>query len=149
MFEIQRRWLQERIRKSIAAVESGVSSEHTPAPLPDLRSETPQTPSNAGQTRAPPLRRRRAPLLAAAAGGLAAALAIGLWALKPRLSPPAPALRLCGSNTIGASLAPAVVEAFFRHRTSASIEHRPGEDGQRLIAAGALSASIDAEGTAT
>ncbi len=149
LFDMQRKWLQERIRKSLAAAENETPSEHTPAPLPDLRSQTPMTPSSVGQTRESRLPRKRALLLAAGTGGLVAVLSIGLWTLKPRLWPAAPALRLCGSNTIGASLAPALVEAFLRRKGPAPIEHRAGEDGKRLIAAGALSATIDAEGTAT
>src|SRR6185295_14213465 len=44
-----------------------------------------------------------------------AAAVVGAALVTP-IEPPAPALQLCGSNTIGAELAPALVEAFLRHK---------------------------------
>jgi phosphate transport system substrate-binding protein len=66
---------------------------------------------------------------------------------------PTPALRLCGSNTVGAELAPALVEAFLKHKGATEISRRVGDADQLEIDArlgGALIAvDLRARGTAT
>src|SRR5262249_50987435 len=65
-------------------------------------------------------------------------------------------LRLAGSNTVGAELAPALVEAFFARRGAANVARRAGSDARDLYivatvpgAARPEVAAIRAEGTAT
>jgi phosphate binding protein len=113
LFEKDRQWLQQRIRESIAAADQETPSGHT---LPNLKADHPTGPAP---------RASRLPLALALAAGLAAAGFLGF-----RFWPRAPSLRLCGSNTIGAAMAPALVEAF--------LKRKPG-----------LTASIEAAGTAS
>ena len=84
----------------------------------------------------------------------AGALGWLLWStLRPKPSGPAagiPDLRLCGSNTIGGELAPALVDAFFTRRGARSIERKQGATPrQTLLSTGSLTVSIEAAGTAT
>jgi phosphate binding protein len=114
LFEKDRQWLQQRIRESIAAADQETPSAHT---LPNLKGDLPTAPTP---------RPSRLPLALALTAGLAMVGFLGF-----RFWPhPASNLRLCGSNTIGAALAPALVEAFLKRRTG-------------------LTASIEAAGTAT
>jgi phosphate binding protein len=143
LFERDRRWLQERIRESIAASEQETPADHTPAALPNLRLgelPTPHTPKALAS---------RVPLALAFVAGLAA-LGLGFlgFRLWPRPTANAPGLRLCGSYTIGASLAPALVEGFFRHRGAAAVDRSAGEQ-KILLSAASLAVSIETAGTAT
>jgi phosphate transport system substrate-binding protein len=66
---------------------------------------------------------------------------------------PPPDLGLCGSNTIGAELAPALVEALLKKKGAAQVTRTPGKD-QRLVLAADIggkhtSVEIAARGTAT
>jgi phosphate transport system substrate-binding protein len=65
-----------------------------------------------------------------------------------------PDLRLCGSNTVGAELAPALVEAFLAKKSSAPVSRAAGATPDELflttsIAGAPLVVQIDAKGTAT
>lgn len=68
---------------------------------------------------------------------------------------PTPVLRLCGSNTVGAELAPALVEALFASKDSAAkLTHKRNIDSDvtQLVSRSddkALSAEVTARGTAT
>lgn len=67
---------------------------------------------------------------------------------------PRVALRLCGSNTIGGELAPALVEAFLAHQGAGAIGRATsaGPDRRRIVATldgQRLAVEIDARGTAT
>jgi phosphate transport system substrate-binding protein len=68
---------------------------------------------------------------------------------------PTPVLRLCGSNTVGAELAPALAEALFASKdSSAKVAHKRNIDSDvtQLVSKSddkALSAEITARGTAT
>jgi phosphate transport system substrate-binding protein len=70
-------------------------------------------------------------------------------------SPPAaapPTLRLCGSNTVGAELAPALVEAFLRRRGAPAVARAVDATGQALRATlptGEVIVDVRAEGSAT
>jgi len=100
---------------------------------------------------------KRAPrrVVVGASVALVAAGALGwlLWStLRPKPSGPAagiPDLRLCGSNTIGGELAPALVDAFFTRKGARSIERKQGATPrQTLLSTGSLTVSIEAAGTA-
>ncbi|HYV66463.1 MAG TPA: substrate-binding domain-containing protein [Myxococcales bacterium] len=153
LFERDRRWLRGKIRESIAAADSETPTEHTPAALPELRA--PQIPSSHTLPPVPPKRVPRK-VMAFASVALVVACALGFWlwsTLRPRLSGSAagiPDLRLCGSNTIGGELAPALVDAFFTRKGARSIERKPGAvPRQTLLSTGAITVSIEAAGTAT
>jgi serine/threonine-protein kinase len=84
--------------------------------------------------------------------------AVGLPASGPAAAPapaPTPApptLRLCGSNTVGAELAPALVEAFLRRRGAPAIARTVDATGQALRATlptGEVLVDVRAEGSAT
>jgi phosphate transport system substrate-binding protein len=68
---------------------------------------------------------------------------------------PSPVLRLCGSNTVGAELAPALVEALFASKDSAAkLSHKRNIDSDvtQLVSRAddkTLSAEVTARGTAT
>ncbi|MBL8627030.1 MAG: substrate-binding domain-containing protein [Myxococcales bacterium] len=70
-------------------------------------------------------------------------------------APPAPVpptLRLCGSNTVGAELAPALVEAFLRRRGAPAVARAVDATGQALRATlptGEVVVDVRAEGSAT
>jgi len=107
----------------------------------------------------------------AAAVAVVAALVIGRGRGAPRGAPPAevgrpasgdapasppaaatPTLRLCGSNTIGAELAPALVEAFLRRRGAPAVARAVDATGQALRATlptGEVIVDVRAEGSAT
>jgi phosphate binding protein len=64
-----------------------------------------------------------------------------------------PTVRLCGSNTIGDELGPALVEAFLKKRGATSVE-RQTDDDQRITLLGVglsppLAISVEAKGTGT
>jgi phosphate transport system substrate-binding protein len=66
----------------------------------------------------------------------------------------AAALRLCGSNTVGAELAPALVEAFLADKGASDIARRRGSDAEAITISGSLAGKplaieIRAGGTAT
>ncbi|MBV8756215.1 MAG: substrate-binding domain-containing protein [Deltaproteobacteria bacterium] len=68
--------------------------------------------------------------------------------------PPPPALRLCGSDTIGSELAPALAEAFLARKGATKIARLATEDAEHTIVVGVLAGreiSIDviAHGSAT
>jgi phosphate binding protein len=154
LFERDRRWLQGRIRESIAAAESETPTEHTPAALPELRA--PQSPSSDTLPPVPPKRVLRRLAFVGAGVGLVVAGALGflLWStLRSKPSGPAskiPDLRLCGSNTIGGELAPALVDAFFTRKGARSVERKPGETPRQVsLSNGSLTVSIEAAGTVT
>src|SRR5207244_2959454 len=106
-----------------------------------------------------PVAPKRAPrrLVAVVAGValvVAGALGFQLWStLRSKESGPAgriPDLRLCGSNTIGGELAPALVDAFFTRKGARSIERKQGETPrQTLLSTGSLIVSIESAGTVT
>ena len=153
LFERDRRWWRDRIRESIAATESETPTEHTPAALPELR--LPQMPT--GET-LKPVAPRRVPrkVVVGASVALVVAGVLGsqLWrTLRPKPSGSAagiPDLRLCGSNTIGGELAPALVDAFFTHKGARSIERKPEATPHRMsLSTGSLTVSIEAAGTVT
>jgi phosphate transport system substrate-binding protein len=153
LFERDRRWLRGKIRESIAATESETPTEHTPAALPELRA--PQIPSSDTLPPVAPKRaKRRVAALAGVAFVVACVLGFVLWStLRSKPSGPAagiPDLRLCGSNTIGGELAPALVDAFFTRKGARSIERKPGATPrQTLFSTGSLTVSIEAAGTVT
>jgi phosphate transport system substrate-binding protein len=79
-------------------------------------------------------------------------------ASKPAATLPTPQLRLCGSNTIGSELAPALVEAFLKSKGNAQVQRQAGEKEHQLFvlgnAAGGAAATgvavrIESEGSAT
>jgi phosphate transport system substrate-binding protein len=107
-------------------------------------------------------------------GGLLAAIAITVGAVvavatsrgsreqAPAATPPAtqgpatvekPALRLCGSNTIGAEIAPALVEAFLRKKGASAVSRRAGGAEETTIEAAVgdrhLVIELQAHGSAT
>ena len=153
LFERDRRWLRGRIRESIAATESETPTEHTPTALPELRA--PQIPSSDTLPPVAPKRPKRSvAALASVAVVVAGALGFLLWStLRPKPSGSAagtPDLRLCGSNTIGGELAPALVDAFFTRKGARSVERKPGASPrQTSLSTGSLTVSIEAAGTAT
>jgi phosphate transport system substrate-binding protein len=51
---------------------------------------------------------------------------------------PTPTLRLCGSNTIGAELGPALIEAFLRKKGASQVSRRPGKDEEETLVVGTL-----------
>ncbi|MCA1827008.1 MAG: phosphate ABC transporter substrate-binding protein, partial [Myxococcales bacterium] len=123
LFERERTWLRGRIRESVAAAEA----EQTPVLLPTLQPEA-HTPS-------PPPPRKSRRWLAALAIVPLLALAV-FWRLRTP-SAAAAELRLCGSNTIGTELAPALVEAFVKHsKTSFSIDTTGTVTAFPMMAAG-------------
>jgi len=145
LFERDRRWLRARIRESIAATENETPTEHTPSALPELHA--PQIPSS---DTLPPVAAKRPPrriaVRASVALAVVGALGLLLWStLRSKPTGPEskiPDLRLCGSNTIGGELAPALVDAFFTRRGVRSVERKPGAtlaagvagcEGQRAV----------------
>jgi phosphate transport system substrate-binding protein len=95
---------------------------------------------------------------AVAAIGILAHLGWGPQALTSLLGDPVASanLRLQGSNTIGADLAPALVEAFFRSRSAADVRRVSKDSSKAVIVSGKLptenaptTASIVALGTGT
>jgi phosphate transport system substrate-binding protein len=66
---------------------------------------------------------------------------------------PTPTLRLCGSNTIGAELGPALLDAFLRKRGGADIERRSGATDVTTIVATLggekITLQLEAHGSAT
>ena len=153
LFERDRRWWRAKIQQTIAATEGETPSEHTPAALPELHA--PQSPT--GDTLKPVAPKRvprRAAVWASVALVVAGALGFLLWStLRSKASGPAariPDLRLCGSNTIGGELAPALVDAFLTRKGARSIERKQGETPrQTLLSTGSLTVSIEAAGTVT
>jgi phosphate transport system substrate-binding protein len=154
LFERDRRWWRAKIQQTIAATEGETPSDHTPAALPELRA--PQSPT--GDTLKSVVRPRRVSRRVAIGAGVAllVAGAVGflLWStLRPKPSGPAariPDLRMCGSNTIGGELAPALVDAFFTRKGARSIERKQGQTPrQTLLSTGSLTVSIEAAGTVT
>jgi serine/threonine-protein kinase len=155
LFERERRWLQQRIQETVLASEREPQGESTPPSLPQLQPPSLETPRSPGAgTNALPRRRGRRLLAAITAGAvIAAAAAVLLWQART------PAwgsgdLRLCGSNTIGAELAPALVEAFLRHKGAGVVERTPGAAPQQtsLRARGLsrpLAVSIESLGSST
>ncbi|HUJ27011.1 MAG TPA: phosphate ABC transporter substrate-binding/OmpA family protein [Myxococcales bacterium] len=133
LFVREREELQAKIRDSINATEHDTVADQTP-PLPDLHDSALQTPSGSMQTKeiaAPPPKRKLSPRAGlTVAVALAAAAAAGLWTARRGLGQPA--LRFCGSNAVGSSLAPALVAAFRQQRGTP-----------------ALPVSIEAQGSAT
>ncbi len=74
-------------------------------------------------------------------------------AVPVKAAPVEPTIRLCGSNTIGSELAPALVEAFLKKRGATAVE-RQTDDDQRLTLTGVglsppLAIRVEALGTAT
>jgi phosphate transport system substrate-binding protein len=82
----------------------------------------------------------------------AAAGAAGAARTAPAAPVAEPALRLCGSNTVGAELAPALVEAFLK-RKGAQVVARQAEPEHTVLSTqlstGPLTVDIRAAGTAT
>jgi phosphate transport system substrate-binding protein len=67
-------------------------------------------------------------------------------------SPAPPALRLCGSNTVGAELAPALVDAFLKRKGAQAVARETAPEHHKLsaqLAGQPLVVDIRAEGTAT
>ena len=64
-------------------------------------------------------------------------------------------LRLCGSNTVGAELAPALIEAFLETKGASPVTRRPGPDSEHTTLTGTISGGkrvrveISAQGSAT
>jgi len=155
LFDADRQRLQAQIRESLAAA-ADESAEHLPVLLPALSgsdSLTPSQPSRATPIAPPPRRPSRLPvLLAFLAGAVILALSSRGFRLVADRSAAAklPDLRLCGSNTVGAELAPALVQAFLKQRGASSVERTRGATrNQTLLRAGSTSVSIDAAGSAT
>jgi phosphate transport system substrate-binding protein len=72
--------------------------------------------------------------------------------VEPPAPPAPPALQLCGSNTVGAELAPALVEAFLKRKGAAAVTRASEPEHARLSAqlAGApIAIDIRAAGSAT
>ncbi len=91
---------------------------------------------------------------AAPAALRAGAGAGGAGRINPLAAPVPADLRLCGSNTIGAELAPALVAAFLARKGAGEIQQTTGPDpDQRVVAASLggrpLTVEIRAAGTAT
>jgi phosphate transport system substrate-binding protein len=79
-------------------------------------------------------------------------IAAAPMAAAPPLPVEAPTLRLCGSNTIGAELAPALVDGFLRRRGADTVVHTVHAGGHRLrasLAGEAVVIDIRAEGSST
>jgi phosphate transport system substrate-binding protein len=62
-----------------------------------------------------------------------ASTAMAAFSAASRAAAP-PVLRLCGSNTVGAELAPALVEAFLAHRGATDLSRRAIDDGLEIDA---------------
>jgi len=64
-----------------------------------------------------------------------------------------PDLKLCGSNTVGAELAPSLVEAFFKKKGASATRRAPGESEETLVTAtlggNEITVDVVARGTAT
>ena len=146
-------------------------SGRTPMPTtPTPRAAAPEVPVDPQKPRA-----GKRPLLFVAAGVLALAVVAAL-AIWRRPSPPrehdvvagaeaggsaapvagAIVLRLRGSNTVGAELAPALVEAFLQHEGATTVSRVKGEGTHsiRIVAqipgkSGPQSIAVEAEGSAT
>jgi phosphate binding protein len=120
----------------------------------------------------PPPRRSRVVWLVAAVAAVLGVDAVVWWQLRPGApaaavaEPPAPApavptpaaaphaadLRLCGSNTVGAELAPAIVDAFLARKGAAKVSREVEPEHARLTATlGGREVVVDirAAGTAT
>ena len=104
LFERERSWLRGRIKESVAAAEA----EQTPVTLPTLQPGDLHT-----LPKPEPARKSRRWLAALALVPLLALAA--LWRLRTPAAGAAD-LRLCGSNTIGTELAPALVDAFVKRK---------------------------------
>ena len=95
----------------------------------------------------------RKPAEVAAPAPAAAPLVVAAPEPATSVAPPRTSdLRLCGSNTIGAELAPALVEAFLRHKGAASVARSVEPEHSRLSAklgTGELVVDIRAAGSAT
>src|SRR5262249_23231430 len=127
--------------------------EHTPSALPELHA--PQIPSS---DTLPPVAPKRPPrriaVRASVALAVVGALGLLLWStLRSKPTGPEskiPDLRLCGSNTIGGELAPALADAFCPRRGVRSVERKPGATPrQTVLSTGSTAVSIDAAGTVT
>ena len=106
LFERERSLLRRKIKESVEAAEA----EKTPMSLPTIEAEA-RTPLG---VQVDSSRRRR---MGAAAAMVVLMMVAGIAVWRWPRAPVAPAeLRLCGSNTIGTELAPALVEAFVRRR---------------------------------
>ena len=93
--------------------------------------------------------------------GLIGILAIGLWVLfgtksSGAIAADAVIVRLHGSNTIGAKLAPALAEEFFRHLGAKEVRTVPGKSAEESIVLGVLpgeatpkAIQIESHGSAT
>lgn len=160
--------LDLRASETTSSVEQVVTSRgEGSAPTAGIRESRPAR--SAPHPRLP--RRRLLPAAAVVLAMLAVGATAGGWwwrrqtsARTPAIAarvpavaapPPAvPALRLCGSNTIGAELAPALVEAFLARKGATGIARHGTEDAEHTVVAGVLAGheiSIDvvAHGSAT
>ena len=171
LFEKERRELQTRVSDAMASQGTetpDLTIATAPSSLSSLRQGTPVTLQGAANTQPPPKPRRRGRLvaLAVACAATLAASALVVWKLhhavpsaasaSPSASAPvAPTeadLRLCGSNTVGAELAPALVEAFLARKGAASVHRLVHGDALTVIAdmtTSQLAVSLSAKGTAT
>ena len=136
----------ERLPTALTVVEPSLPLRHPPSP---------------GRSR------RRGVLIGiAVAAGAVVGIDIALWQARlapapapaalvrpaPATPPAAPALRLCGSNTIGAELAPALVEAFLAHKAGGVAKRTVSGERVELaipFAGHELAVEIRAAGTAT
>ena len=178
LFDEEQQTRKRRIAELLPRVEPAVSA--APAvivPPPPSNSEPPADPmalslpheSRPSTIPPAPSRRTRIAALALAACALGVTLAWSGWFArptnagsesaapvvpKPIKAPPAPAaetvLRLCGSNTIGAELAPAYVEALLTSKGASEITRRAGTDTiSATIGDKRIAVTISARGSST
>jgi phosphate transport system substrate-binding protein len=172
-------WLEDAPMAAEELTRREVPLHATPPSLPRPLSSTPGPVGYAELPRAdPPILdgpgRRWKVAAAVIGGGLAAAVAVAArrapWqepattgeptasAAVPDavLAAPEVALRLCGSNTVGGALAPALAEAFFRQEGAPTIARSAGPNGKGVQlsvplvgAPGRKALTIASEGSAT
>jgi ABC-type phosphate transport system substrate-binding protein len=174
LFGNERAEVSERIRLAMTNPSQEppeLTTASTPSSISSRLLETER--SLAAAPAAPPQRRSRASLVVAASAlsvlAAAAAITVVMRSSKDRANtsstsasassvavavPVDPDLRLCGSNTVGAELAPAIVEAFLKKKGASLVRRSPGPDPESMVLASELAGKplvvdLRSRGTAT
>ncbi len=178
MFDVQRRETSALIRSALQAdaplaalVQMPGSEDSTELSTPDAVPTVAAKLTTAARVSKPaivlPDPKRR--WVGAAVGSIALACGVAAVIVWTRHDAPAPTgsvasppvpvvpanvLHLCGSNTIGADLAPALLDAFLRKKGATSIEHHAGAEPQQseisaILDGTPLTIDLRARGTAT